>query len=77
MNDGHGNPDHHPGCYQGWDWTVQCSCDYLRQIDLLRADAKLGRDLFKDLYKRHWVDGDDHDAQLERMMGWAKIKAET
>ena len=54
----------------------------LGEVDDVKTDLAgamktldLGRALFADLYKRIWVDGDDHDAQLQRMCDWAGVEA--
>jgi uncharacterized coiled-coil protein SlyX len=51
--------------------------DGLRE-DLAGAMEKLkeGRAYFADLYKRCFVDMDDYDAQLARMLDWALITPE-
>lgn len=41
------------------------------------ARVEEGRLLFADLYKRHWIQGEDHDRQLADMTLWARVDAET
>lgn len=38
MSGSHGNPNHHPKCLQGWDWSVHCDCDFHRKIEALESD---------------------------------------
>ena len=45
-------------------------------ISKLEDKVAEGRALFADLYDRVWRQGDDHDAQLDRMVEWAGIKPE-